>query len=126
MSKKEIGSISQIARELLNHLPKAMDDELRILIARAEKGQDTTVEIIDLFSQHETTRRWIKEQINLQSREKSATSRHSPLAGNPSLVLPSQKWICPESTCDHWMFIIQAGGDPPTCEKHKVKMVCAE
>ena len=126
MSKQEIGNIAQIARELLTHLPKEMDEELKQLIARAEEGQDITVELVDLFSQYESTRRWLKEQIILQSREMSEVSGHAPLAGNPSLALPSQKWICPEGNCDHWMFIIQAGGDPPTCEKHKVKMVCAE
>jgi hypothetical protein len=125
MSKKEIGNVTQIARELVNHLPKAMDDELKILIARAEEGQDITVELIDLFSQHEITRRWLKEQINSQSREMGAAPGYAPLAGNPSLVLLSQKWICPKSKCDQWMVVIQEGEDPPTCQKHKIEMVRA-
>lgn len=126
MSKQEIGSIAQIARELVTHLPKAIDEKLKQLIARAEAGQDITVEIIDLFSPYENIRQWLKDQIDLQSPEMSEGSGYSTLAGNPKLVPPSQKWVCPEESCDHWMFIIQAGVDPPICEKHKVKMVRAK
>jgi len=126
MSKQEIGSIAQIARELVTHLPKAMDEELKQLIARAEAGQDINVEIVELLSQYENTRYWLKEQIKLQAMEMSEPSRYAPLAGNPKLILPSLKWICPESSCDQWMFIVQASGDPPNCEKHKVRMVRAK
>jgi len=126
MSKQEIGNIAQIARELVTHLPKAMNDELEQLIARAEAGQDITVEIVDLFSKYENTRYWLKEQIELQSMEMSEKTRYATLAGNPRFVLPSLRWICPEDSCDHWIFIVQAGGDPPTCEKHRVRMVRAK
>ena len=129
MSEKEIGNIPQIARGFINHLPKEfkeMEDKLKELIARAEGGQDTTIEIINLLSSHEITREWMKEQINLKSREKGVLQRFDPLAGDLKLALPSQKWICPEESCDNWVFMIQAGGDPPTCEKHNVRMIRVE
>jgi hypothetical protein len=123
MSKKELGSIPQIARELLDHLPKAMDDELKILIARAEEGQDVSIEVVDLFSKHEITRGWLKEQINLQSREMGVTPEYAPLAGNPKFVPPNQRWVCPKNPHNHWIVVIQEGEPAPWCEEHKIEMV---
>jgi hypothetical protein len=100
-----------------------MDDELKRLIAYAEEGQDTTIEIVDLFSQHEITRRWLKEQVNLQSGERNVISGHAPLAGTPNSISVSQKWVCPKSTSDHWIFVMQEDEDPPICKVHKIKMV---
>ena len=57
MSVKKNTSTIQIAQKLINRLPKEMDDELKILIQRAEKGDDTTIEVIDLLSPHENIRR---------------------------------------------------------------------
>jgi len=123
MSKKEIGDIPQIAQELINHLPKVMDDDLKRLIAHAEAGQDTTIEIIDLFSKHEVTRHWLKEQINSQSREMGAMPGYVPLAGNSGTVPLSQKWVCLKNPRDHWMLVIQEGEDPPICNQHKIEMI---
>ena len=123
MSNQEIGNIPQIARELVDHLPKAMDEELRHLIDRAERGQDTTIEIIDLFSQHEATRRWLRDQIDSQSREKGIGSGSSPLAGNSNLVPASQKWVCRKNIRDHWRIVIQEGEDAPICTVHNIEMV---
>jgi hypothetical protein len=123
MSEKEIGQIPQIVRELVNHLPKAMDEDLKNLIALAEEGQDTTVEIINLFSQHKATRRWIKEQIALQSAQKGTPYGNAPLAGNPSRIPASQKWVCPEDPLEPWVFVIQEGETPPVCEQHNIEMI---
>lgn len=123
MSKKEIGSIPRIALGLVSHLPKAINDELTILVARAEEGQDVSIEIVDLFSQHKVTRNWLKEQITMQSREMGVTSGYSPLAGNPGFVPPTQRWVCPENPDEHWMVVIQEGEPAPQCEKHNVEMV---
>ena len=123
MSKKEIGNIPKIAQELVDHLPKAMDEELKTLITRAEEGHDTTIEIIDLFSKHEITRHWMKEQITWQSREMNTMPGYVRLAGNLSSIAPSQKWVCPESPRDHWTLVIQEGEDPPTCKVHRIEMV---
>jgi hypothetical protein len=124
MSEQEIGSALQLARELVSHLPKEIDDKLKTLILRAEDGQDSTVEIeiMDLLSAHENIRCWLREQINLQSGTRGG---YDPLAGKSRPSLPSQKWFCPKSTCAYWMLVIQEGEDPPDCKKHKIKMVRA-
>ena len=119
---KNIGSIPQVVQELVGHLPKPLDDELKSLIAQAEAGQNVTTKIIDLFSQHEVTQLWLKEQLELQSREMGAVS-YGTLAGNQNLVSLSQKWVCTKKKCAHWVLVIQEGEDPPICEKHKVEMV---
>jgi hypothetical protein len=123
MSEKEIEGIPQIAQTLSDHLPKAMDNELKRLIAAAEKGQDTTIEIIDLFSEYETTRSWMEEQIASLNRVDGAPTGYSGLAGNPSVPL-SQRWVCPEKPLEHWMMVIQEGEKPPTCKVDGKKMVC--
>ena len=89
----------------------------------AEKGQDTTIEIIDLFSKHESTQGWIKEQIVSLNRVEGAPVAYRGLAGNPGFVRPSQKWVCPKNKRDHWMLVIQEGEDPPTCDVHKIRMI---
>ena len=122
MSGKEIGTIPQIAQTLVDHLPDEMDAKLRELIAAAEEGQDTTVEIIDLFARYETTRGWMKEQITLLRRESGTPTGYRGLAGNPSVPF-SQRWVCPKKPRKHWKMVIQADEDPPFCEIDKTKMV---
>jgi hypothetical protein len=139
MAEQKIGSTLQLAQELVNHLPKElkeMDDELKKLILIAEDGQDPMVEIeiIDLLSSQEITRRLMREQINLQSGQRDLTLGGDSFTGTPGWVgaglagkqgwiPPSLKWICPKSTCSHWMLVIQEGEDPPTCEQHNIEMV---
>lgn len=124
MSAKELGSIPQMAQELVEHLPKEMGDELRTLIARAEEGQDTTVEIIDLFAQYKYTHQWLKENIKLLGREKSGTrGEYGPVAGNIVWIPPSQKWVCPKNPGKHWLMVLQEDEDAPTCNQHKIEMI---
>jgi hypothetical protein len=125
MSEQEIRSTLQLARELVNHLPKEIDDKLKALILRAEDGQDPTIEleIIDFLSSFINYRRWMKEQIDLQSGQESVTRGYRPLAGIPSSVSPSQKWVCPKKTHDDWILVTQEGEDPPICKVHNIEMV---
>jgi hypothetical protein len=122
MSKKKLGGIPQVAQQLIDHLPKNLNDDLKELIMRAEAGQSVTTEIVDLFSKHEITRLWLKEQLKIQSGEMGAPG-YGPLAGNQGLVPPSQKWICPQKLSDEWLLVIQEGEDPPTCDRHHIEMV---
>ena len=114
MFKKDIGSIPRIAQTLTGHLPKAMDDELQGLIAAAEMGKDMTIEIIDLFAEHETTRAWMREQADSLNRGMGEGSQYSGLAGNPSVPI-SQRWVCPQKPSEHWLMVIQEGEPPPVC-----------
>ncbi len=123
MSKTQMGNIPWIARELVDHLPKPMDDDLKHLIARAEAGQDTAVDIVNLFSKYEVPLRWLKEQLKTQGGEKGASSGEHVLAGNRTLIPPTQRWICPKNPDTHWFVVIQEGEDPPTCQHHNIEMV---
>lgn len=116
MSAKDLGSIPQIAQELVEHLPKAMDDELKALLARAGEGQDTTVAIVSLFARYTYTQQWLQENIKLLGREKSgAHGEHGPLAGNIVWIPPSQKWVCRENPNKHWLMVLQEDEDAPMC-----------
>jgi hypothetical protein len=135
MSEQATGSSLQLAQELVNHLPKELkelNDKLQSLILRAEDGPDPMleIEIIDLLSSHEVTRRLMREQIDLQGGQRdmnlgdNATSWvGARLAGNQSWVSSRQKWFCPKGRCDQWTLVIQEGEEPPICEKHNVEMV---
>lgn len=123
MSKNDIGSIPQIAQTLVDHLPETMDEKLKRLLAAAEKGQDTTIEIIDLFAEHETTRGWMEKQVaSLSRRDVAPAGNYSGLAGNPSVPM-SQRWVCPEKPREHWLMVIQEGEPPPTCKIDGKRMV---
>jgi hypothetical protein len=122
MSETELGRIPQIARELVDHLPEVMNREVKMLISQAEEGQDTSIEIIELFSEYDVTRDWLREQIDSQGQEKSMDG-YVPLAGPPRPIAANQKWFCPRDGCVSWMLVIQEGEDPPLCEIHRIEMV---
>ena len=123
MSVKKNASTIQIAQKLTKHLPKEMNDELKTLIQRAEKGDDTTIEIIDLLSPHENIRRWMQEQMSLHNESKSTMRGFHPLAGTPSSIPSNRQWVCPVENCNETFPIIQEGEDAPICDEHDVKMV---
>lgn len=127
MSVKDIGNIPRIARELIGHLPQKMDDDLKGLLARAEKGQDTTFEIAKLFARNKYTQQWLNKNIKSLGGEKGSSHReHGPLAGNIVWIPPSQKWICPMDPNDNWFMVMQEDEDAPICSKHKVEMIREE
>ena len=119
MPKKETGSMLHIAQKLVGHLPKEMDDSLKTLISQAQGGHDPSAEakMRDLLSSNANIRRWMKEQVNLQS----GIRRYDPLPGDSSAPL-SEKWTCPQDD-EETMPVIQEGEPAPQCEQHKVAMV---
>jgi hypothetical protein len=132
MSEQDTGSTLQLAQELVNHLPKEleeMNDELQKLVLRAEDGGDPMVEIeiIDLLSSHEVTRRLMREQIDLQRDitlgDNAPNWGGAILAGKQGWIPPRQKWFCPNNPCDRWTLVIQEGEEPPVCEEHRAEMV---
>lgn len=134
MSEQETGSTLQLAQELVNHLPKElheMNDKLQEFILRAKDVRDPTaeIEIIDLLSSHEVTRRLMREQINFGERDVTLGEEKTPswgaavLAGKQGWIPPRQKWFCPKNTCEQWTLVIQEGEDPPVCEEHNIEMV---
>jgi hypothetical protein len=124
MSKKEIGNVPKLAKKLLGHLPKEFDEELKGLVSRAENGQDTTFEIVELFAKHEYTRKWLKENVGKKGQERSETkSLYGPLAGHQKWIPPTLKWVCPEKPDKHWVMVMQADEEAPLCPKCKKKSV---
>jgi hypothetical protein len=123
MSAKKNEITLQVAKKLINRLPAEIDNELKILILRAEEGQDTTIAIIDLLSPHENIRRWMRERISLLSGTKSATRGYSPVPGGPGSVPASKKWVCPKKDCNETLPVIQEDEDAPTCDVHGFAMI---
>ena len=113
----------QVAQKLLNHLPEPLNSELKIMLDRAEEGQDTTIDVIDLLSANENIRLWMQEQTSIQSGTKDTTRGYGPLTGKPASISASQKWVCPRSKCNESLPVIQENEDPPTCDVHEVLMI---
>lgn len=112
----------EIARKLVNRLPKNMADELDILMARAEKTpDDITTDIITVLTGHKNSLLWFLEQMELQSGQRDGTRGFSRLAGDSSASI-SNKWICPKDNMET-LPVIQEGEPAPLCEKHKIGMV---
>jgi hypothetical protein len=124
MSKKELEVTIKLARALIGRLPDDTDSELKNLVQRAEQGEDTTVEIIDLLSPHENVRLWMRDQLSSQTGTKgSGTRGFGQLAGKPGSISASQLWVCPEG--DKSLPVIQEGENPPICEVHGLPMILA-
>ncbi len=111
-------SIIDIAQKLENHLPNEMGMKLQILIQRSKDGEDTTIEIIDLLSPHDNIRRWVREQLSLENTSKGRLRGFGSLAGNPSSIQMSNKWVCPKTSCPESLPVIQEGEDAPYCKDH--------
>jgi hypothetical protein len=123
MSEREIGSIPQLAQKLVHRLPKETNDKLKKLIRRAEGGEDTSTEIIDLLSDHDVIVPWMLEQIDLQSGQKGTLRGYGRLAGAHGPVPASKKWACSKSRCTESLPVIQEGEDAPTCSVHGLVMI---
>jgi hypothetical protein len=123
MSTNKNASTIEIVRKLVNRLPEEKNDELRLLIRRAEEGEDTTIEIIDLLSPNENIRSWMREQLNLQNTTRSSAGGYSPLPGRPRSISASKKWVCPERSCSESLPVIQVGEDAPICDLHGSTMI---
>jgi len=114
----------QVARKLLNHLPESLNSELKSLLERAEKGENMTIDIIDLLSEQENIRQWLKDEIATQSGTQSDGTRgYGGLAGKPTSVSTSQKWMCSTSGCNESFPVIQEDEDPPSCDVHGIVMI---
>jgi hypothetical protein len=124
MSAKKENDTLKDAHNLLGHLPEPLNGQLKVLLDRADKGQDTTIEIIKLLEKHDNVRLWMNEQASPRSAIKNSGLRGSgQLGGDPSSVTASQKWVCPKSSCKRWILVIQEGEDPPICKVDKIEMV---
>ena len=125
MPNKQIDSTIQIARKLVDHLPKKMAYELKLLIQRAEEGQNTTIEVIELLSPHENIRLWMQEQIASQDelRGDSSTRGYGSLPGAAGSISASKRWVCPRGACNESLPVIQEGEDAPSCGVHAITMI---
>jgi hypothetical protein len=120
--KMDTSIATQIARTLVDRLPKGMADELRIIIARSEKeAGDSSRAIIQILKQNENVVLWFLEQMELQSGRRDGVRGFGPLAGDSSAPI-SNKWVCSEDAAET-LPVIQEGEPAPRCAKHKTEMV---
>jgi len=125
MSANRTEMILQVAKKLLKHLPEPLNTDLKTLLTRADKGENTTISIIKLLSVHENIRRWMNDEISALSgmQSEGGTRGYGSLAGKPTSVSTSQKWTCPASECHESFPDIQEDEDRPMCDVHGIVMV---
>jgi hypothetical protein len=125
MSAEETETTLLLARKLLNHLSEPLRSELKVLLDKDVQDPETLIAMVDLLSQNENIRHWIREQIVVQHGDSSSTRNYSPLAGRLTSITASQKWICPRRRCKNSLPVIQESEEPPICDEHKVRMTRA-
>ena len=114
----------QAVCNLQRHPGSPWQKELQVFQARAEAGEDITVEVIDLLSSNENARRWMQEQIAASfTTDFRGGSGYQQLPGRHDIITASRSWVCPRSGCTESLPVIQEGEDAPTYDVHRVLMV---
>jgi hypothetical protein len=114
MFENEEHKTFEIARDLLPRLRDDMKQQLETLLNRADAGEKVEIEIIDLLSQNEPIRKWMK----LRMSGKDGSRFPFSLPGDPGVISNSSIWICPRFDCNYNLPVLQAGESAPHCKIH--------
>lgn len=108
------------ARALLPELDEAARREVESLLAQAESGQATDLDLLDLLTRQESIRQRLRDL--LKRGEISRTlGEYAPLPGSPASAL-GEIYVCPVNGCAYRYIIREAGETPPPCPKHGVAL----
>lgn len=121
MPKYTPEQIYTAARALLPELDEATRRQAESLLAQAESGQETDLDLLDLLTREESTRQRLRALLQV-SKEERLLRGYTPLPGIPD-VTPGQVYLCPVEGCDYRYVITEAGERPPRCPKHQVELV---
>ncbi len=113
--------ICAAARRMLPELAHPLRGEIEALLARAEQGEDTHLEILERLTAEEAYRQRLRDLLKA-SRE--VPLGFEPLPGEPC-VPASVRYICPVEGCGFTWQLQQKGERPPRCPRHHVELVPA-
>lgn len=121
--KETEAAILQAIRSLQLHSGNPWRKELQAFLARAEAGEDITIEVIDLLSPNENVRRWMREQVAYSEEDSKRSLGFRSLPGSCGSINANNVWFCPLLDCSKSLPVIREGEDPPTCEVHLASMI---
>ncbi len=109
-------SIRPNLKDLIGEEAENIQSELADLLLKHEKGEDVEIEVIDLLSGNETTRKWMENELK-DKRIPDGEKSFKPLAGHP--VEPPrgiEKFVCSKG-CGFTWFRQRVGQEIPNCSK---------
>lgn len=121
MPKYTPEQIYAAARALLPELDEAARREVESLLAQAESGQATDLDLLDLLTRQENLRQRLRKMLQ-SGQEERLLRGYAPLPGFAAAT-PGEVYLCPVEGCDYRYVITEAGEQPPRCPKHNVKLV---
>lgn len=111
--------IYDAARRMLPDLEPPLRGEIEALLAQAEQGEETHLEILERLTVEETHRERLRAL--LRGWELPPLSLYEPSPGLPG-VPASVRYICPVEGCDFAWWPQQKGERPPRCPHHNVDL----
>lgn len=123
-------SILEGARILRVYLPELLGDEalqvdheLATLLEQARRGQKVDTRILELVSDREPTRQWMRAYLTKDSQtDRIAFAKgFDPAPGDPTPI-PAERYVCPVDGLVEWYKAFE--GEPiPMCGEHKIQLV---
>lgn len=97
-----------------------LDQQLEKLLANDPSEPYVDTQIMDLLTQHDTTRNWLKLYLEKQYPPADILKMvkgYNPALGNPQ-PMPGQRYVCPEETCQQVWYRRSIEQDIPYCPDH--------
>lgn len=108
------------ARALLTALDEERRRKAETLLAQAERGQRTDLDLLDLLTADEAIRAHLRDLLEGKA-VLLASSDYNPLPG-PPFPTPGELYICPVGGCEYRYITGEAGETPPLCPMHGVTL----
>lgn len=106
------------ARTLLPDLEETLRRKVEDLLAQAEGGADTYLQLLDLLTQDDETRTALRSLLKKDEAERTL-GEYSGLGGEHTST-PGKVYVCPQ--CDY-RYVIGEAGEEPLCPQHGVKLI---
>jgi len=113
--------IHAAARALLPSLNEALRSQVEALLAQAEGGGDTHLQLLTLLTQEDATRL----QLRALLKDEETTLGFRDLAGDVEPT-PGEIYVCPQPDCNYRYVIGEAGETPPPCPRHHQPLIRAD
>lgn len=105
------------ARRMLPDLEPPLRGEIEALLARAEQGEETHLEILERLAADEARRSRLRELLRSQE-----LRLYEPISGLPG-VPASVQYVCPVEGCDFAWWPQQKGEKLPRCPFHNADLI---
>ena len=110
--------------DLLGTEAKTVEHVLANLLAKAESGEITDNQILELLAERDATREWTRQFLSDKVPPPVMRS-YDPLAGSQSVV-DANTFVCEVPGCTRIWYRPKEGIEPPICQEHKKPLIPAQ